>query len=447
MTMTKMMVLTALAAFLVSCVPARADLIQQLKELEQAYSRTEDELIQHEMDHDQLLVARLEFDGVGGFFKKLLFARKKYSSLKASLEESETLIDRTHRTMVDTWKAIQNQLFEIGHAYEESGDYATAIEYYKQVKPRSDRERFRIGVCYKLAGDYNLAISWFRKLDTNRDDVKFEIAESYQLWGKHREAMEAYLEVIHYYDNTDLEQRALQIVEAYEYDGKDADFPDLYRKLSAVYKRKAFILFDNDFSVAVAAYKKSMEYISREYGDDPAKASRMALQDAAGQLSAAERILDEQRDAAEEYYMRKLDDALNHYEYKKREYERALHDAQRDFDHSLMQARRNRQRYVDDYNRYLQQGLQEQANQAKQQADHYERRISYLMMNRQTIIEDDVSFERRAMDGAYRDYQHIRNSRREIIDNYLAPYRRKVEEARRYLDMINQFHRAAFEEY
>ena len=445
--MKKLVALTVLAAFLVTCSPLKADLIQQLKELEQAYSQTEDELLQREVDHDGLLVARLEFDGVGGFFKKLLFKRKKYKNLKASLEESESGIDSTYSRMVSTWKAIQKQLFEIGHAYEQSGDYATAIQYYKQVKPRTARERFRIGVCYKLAGDYNLAISWFRKLDTNKDEVKFEIAECYKLWGKHREALENYLGVLYHYSNTELEQRTLIIVEEYDYAGKDTDFPQLYRKLGAVYKRKAFILYNNDFSLAITSYKKAMDYLARDHGGDPAKASRHILQDATQALTTAERILEEQRDAAEEYYMRKLDDALNHYEYKKREYERAIYNAERDFDSSLQRARHNRQRYLRDAQRYEQQGLREQAEQARRQAEHYERRISYLILNRQTIIEDDVDYERRAMDRAYRDYQQVRNSRRQIIDNYMAPYRRKVEQARNHLDMINNFHRTAYEDY
>jgi len=210
------MVLMTLFAFLAACLPLRADMLQELQQLEAAYSQTEDQLLQYEVDYDGLLVARVEFDGIGGFFKKLLFARKKYKALEASMEQTASSIDGTYRQMVDTWQAIQRQLFEIGYALEQSGDYMGAIDYYLQVKPRTDRETFRVGVCYKLAGDYAQAIAWFRKLDTNRDDVKFEIAESYRLWGKHKEAIESYLDVLYYYENSELEQQALHIVEDYD---------------------------------------------------------------------------------------------------------------------------------------------------------------------------------------------------------------------------------------
>ena len=434
-----------IATFLFSLsAPLQADLLEQLKELEQSYAKTEDELLQRELDYDHLLLARIEFDGIVGFFKRLLFKRRKYKNLKASLEESERGIDETYRRMVDTWKSIQDQLFEIAHAYEESGDYARAIEYYKEVKPRTSRERFRIGICYKLDGDYNLAISWFRKLDTNKDKVKFEIAESYRLWGKSKEALQSYLDVVYHYSNTELEQRALRIVEEFSYVGIESDFPELYRKLSAVYKRKAFILYADHFSRAVSSYQKSMNYIARDYAGEASRASMKLVEDAVQAVEIAERILDEQKDRAAEYYRRKLDEALDNYEYKKRKYERALRDAEYEFDRSLQRARQMRRRYEREYERYMKKGLKEQAEQARSQAERYERRISYLILNRQTIIEDDVDYEQRAMDRAYRNYKDVRNSRYEIIENYLAPYRRKLSKAKKHSEMINRLHEAAY---
>jgi len=221
----------------------------------------------------------------------------------------------------------------------------------------------------------------------------------------------------------------------------------LYQKLGAVYKRKAFILYNKDFALAVAAYKSAMDYLARDHDGDPAKASRYLQLDATQSLSTAERILEEQHEAAQEYYQRKLDDALNHYEHMRHRYDRALHDAEREFEMQLMRARQNLENCKRDYQRYMNEGNQQAAEQARQQGEQYERRISYLIMNRHSIIEDDVSHERRQMEQARRDYEHVRNSRREIIDGYLAPYRAKVQEARAHLDMITSFHRSAYENY
>lgn len=432
---------------LVTAVPLRADMLQELRELEQRYSQSEDDLLRREIDLDGLLQARVEFDGVGGFFKKLLFQRKKYKSLEASLEEATSGVEATHREMQSVWKAIQNQIFEIGQAYEGSGDYDTAIAYYCQVKPRTEREIFRVATCYKLKGDYAEAIGWFRKLDTSRDEVKFEIGECFRLWGKDREALAAYLEVLAYFSDTEIEQRALALVEDYSYSALESDFPTLHRNIAAVYGRRAELRYRSDFAGAVAAYRRSMEYLGRDFGDSPARASQAGVQESASRLTAAERVLEEQTVAAHEYYQRKLDDALNEYEHRRRVFDRELRQAEQDFDTSLNQARFQLQRKRDEYNRFLNQGMQAEAEQARQQAAQYENRINYLIANRMQIIEDDVRFERQNMERAQDEYQHIRNSRRQIVDQYLEPYRRAVRDARDRLDMITNLHRAAFEQY
>ena len=52
--------------------------LDELTALQEHYEQTEDQLLQNEMDYDSLLKARVEFDGIGGFFNKILFKRKKY---------------------------------------------------------------------------------------------------------------------------------------------------------------------------------------------------------------------------------------------------------------------------------------------------------------------------------------------------------------------------------
>jgi predicted enzyme related to lactoylglutathione lyase len=343
--------------------------------------------------------------------------------------------------MKDAWEDIQRQTFEVGYAAEESGDYATAIKFYKQVQPRTDRERFRIGVCHKLDANYSEALTWFRKLNANRDDVQFEIGSTYALWEKHDKAVEAYCKVIASFGGSELEEEALSLLEDYETQGS---FNGLYQKIASAYRQKAFASFRNDFDRAVSFYKKSMDYVARDYDNSAARASDALVRTASTDLTSALTILDEQNQAALEYYERKLQNAHSDFRYAKRNYQDALDDGAREFEHSLRRARQQKRTYERNYNRYLQQNLSEEADRARRQMEHYENRIRYLLMNRDTIIYDSADYERRRMNDAEDTYHRILHSQQRIISDYVAPYRRAVNDARERLDQINAFHRAAY---
>ena len=96
------------------------------------------------------------------------------------------------------------------------------------------------------------------------------------------------------------------------------------------------------------------------------------------------------------------------------------------------------------FRRYRDEGKTEEAEREFRQAKHYEREIQRLIRNRRRIIEDDVRWERDRMDRAYGHYRDIRDSRERIIREYLAPYRRAVDRARRHLRIVTALHDAAF---
>lgn len=434
----------ALLIMFCSVVVAQAGPLDQLAQLQDLYEKTENELLMEEMDYDLLLQSRIEYDGIGGFFKKILFKRKKFKGLKEAMVDAKTGIDSKWSEMRTAWEDIQKQTFEVGFAAEDSGDYETAIKYYKMVQPRTHRERFRIGVCHKLYGNYSEAITWFRKLNAGRDDVQFEIGSTYALWDKHGEAVNAYSKVVSTFGGSDVEEKALALLEDYE---KSGSYDGLHRTISKAYKQKAFRAYSSDFDRAVGFYKTSMEYIAREYDGSAARASSALVMNASSDLTRALTILDEQNQAAIEYYERKLNNA--HYEFQnaRRNYDQALRDGAREFEQSLHRARREKRAHTQAYNRYVQQGLTEEADRAQRQMNHFENRIRHLMMNRDSIIHDSADYERRRMNDAEDDYHRIMNNQSGIINDYVAPYRRAVKEAQEQLDQINGFHRAAYGDY
>jgi len=418
-----------------------ANSLDDLATLQETYEKTEDKLLLREMDYDSLLQARAEFDGIGGFFNKLLFKRKKYNELKLSLTNAESAISTEWSKMQSVWEDIQKQIFEIGFAAEQSGDYGTAIEYYKKVQPRGFRERFRIGVCYKLAGNYNEAIIWFRKLNQNRDDVQFEIGSTYALWNKHSDAVNAYSKVVSSFSGSSLEEKALTILEQYE---SESSFARLYLTIADAYKQKAFNGYDSDFNKAVMAYKKAMEYLARDYNDSAAAASAALFAKASSDLTNALMILDEQNIAAREYYERKLNSAHYNLRQARRSYDEAMYEGAQDFKNSVYKAQRQIRNYADSYNKYVQEGRDEEANHALEQKEYYENRLDYLILNRDTIIYDSADYERRRMNDAEDSYNRVLHNQHNIISDYVAPYKRKVKIARERLDMTNNFNRTAF---
>jgi tetratricopeptide (TPR) repeat protein len=434
----------ALLIMFCSVVIVEAGPLDQLTQLQDLYEKTENELLAQEMDYDLLLQSRIEYDGIGGFFKKVLFQRKKYSGLKEAMEDCKTGIDSKWSEMRSAWEDIQKQTFEVGFAAEDSGDYETAIKYYEMVQPRTDRERFRIGVCHKLYGNYSEAISWFRKLNAGSDDVQFEIGSTYGLWEKHDEAVSAYSKVVSTFDGSDIEEKALLILENYE---KSGSYDGLYRTIASAYKQKAFRLYSSDFDRAVGFYKISMEWVSREYDGSAARASSALVMTASSNLTQALTILDQQNQAAIEYYQRKLNDARYDFENARRSYDQAMRDGVREFEQSLNRARREKRVHAEAYNRYVQQGLSEDADRAQRQMIHFENQIKHLMLNRDSIIHDSADYERRRMNDAEDHYHRIMNNQAGIISDYVAPYRRDVKRSQEQLDQINGFHRAAYGDY
>ena len=53
------------------------------------------------------------------------------------MDASKGSIDSTWSEMKAAWEDIQKQTFEVGLSSEESGDYETAIAYYKMVQTKN----------------------------------------------------------------------------------------------------------------------------------------------------------------------------------------------------------------------------------------------------------------------------------------------------------------------
>ncbi|MCK5687526.1 hypothetical protein KAJ27_25555 [bacterium] len=416
-----------------------ANLIKKLDQLDSSLYDVEFKL-------DGLYKERMEYDGAGGWFNGI-FHKKAKKKLEKKMKEAETGVSSTYGEMQQIRKTIQKKIYAVAFEYEKSGDYQSAIEWYLKLAQITNNVKFRIGSCYKKAKDYSKALKWFFELPRD-DNNLYEIADCYELWNKPKDAFQWYMDVLKQFNNTDIELRALNKLETMEYPGKAADYPQYKRFVSDTYVLKAFMNFQPNMALAKQDFLKASKYF-KEYSN--LKSDRVAGESIVMRYrhkwEEAMQILEEQRYHAEDYYQNKLDHAQREYDYACQEYDDGLRQAENDYHYELQELKRQHNYYRQEAEQYKKEGrTPEEIASAVKWAEHYKREHRNLQQPyaHERFVQDSVSYEREERESANAEYQRIVRNRRQIIDDYLRPYRSRVNESNKRFKTIEMLYQQAF---
>ena len=424
--------------------PATAATQGELTDLLKQLEIKEKELYSPEFAYDGLLQQLWRFDGFGGWFRKNLFARSAYKRLNDDLDQKKGTVDRITRELSDLRRKIQGKIYDIAFSFEESGQYGEAIKWYLKLESITDKIKFRIATCYKEDGQYAQAIQWFFDVDDKDDHVKYGIAESYELWGKHKDSTAWFFKVCNSFRDSDIERKALGKLETVDYPEKMQDYPDFYRRVSDIYIAKVFLFHSSDHQVSREAYQQaSLNYARHLDTDSEKEASRSIVGRYRQFYRKAQIVLEEQEERAEQHYEEKLWKARRRYERAKDEYEVELKEAKNEYSRELNELFYKYRDFDDKYERYKSEGRsQEEIDSAKRWRDYYQREHANLNSYHacEKFIEDYVEEEKERMERAEDKYREITYRREEIIRDYLEPYTKKLEEARKTFDVIRDLH-------
>ncbi|MBI3038440.1 hypothetical protein HYY75_05230, partial [bacterium] len=326
---------------------------------------------------------------------------------------------------------------------EKKGEYKKAIEYYLKVENQNDKVVFRIATCYKCLKDFETAIQWFLKMP-RYDQNLLEVVDCYKLDSRIKEAIYWLFIILEPLEGNSAELTALKLIEEYTYPGKKTDYPNFNQRLSDIYIAKAVLNYQKDFSQARSDYGKAISLLAN--GADPKGVSLGVLSRYQNNYKGAMDILEQQREAAERYFENLLREAQDCYNRAEDRYRRAQREAENEYSRRLEQTRRDLYLAECELER-----LQKEASPSAQlieQARHNVecKRNDYhnIVNNHNMIVEDYVRPYRREMEEAMQKYRDISNSRTKIIENYIGQYKRKVEEAKRAFELIRNLHESVY---
>jgi chromosome segregation ATPase len=444
--MTSARVLTVLtilgALFFVALSPVFAADENDIAVLENELIKRETALLEPELKLDRLLVDRAKLDGMGG-----LFQGSKKKALEKQMEECQGQIDAMYREMAALQKRIQDMVFAVAQTYEQKGDFRKAIEYYLKIKNQTDAVKFRLASCHKSLKEYEQAIQWLLKM-ARTDQNLLEVVDCYRLDGRPRDAIYWLFQILEPFEGNGAEKVALDLIERVEYSGKKTDYPDFAQRLSNVYLRKAVLNYKSDFGQARVDYEKAVQVLAGPTGE-PRLVSFGIVSRFHNEYKAAIDMLEQQRVAAERNYEQRLRDAKQRYDETERRYRYSQSEAENEYLRRLDQARRDMERAEFDYNQ-----LQKQASPSAELIDQAQRRVKqtrdnyqYIVQSRQQIIEEHVRPYRREMERAMDEYRDLVSRRTQIIEGYIAPYRQRVADAQYFFEMIRALHEAGYGNY
>ncbi len=416
-----------------------SNLIKKLDQLDSSLYDVEFKL-------DGLYKERMEYDGAGGWFNGV-FHKKAKKKLEKKITEAETGVSSTYGEMQQIRNTIQKKIYEVAFEYEKSGDFKSAIEWYLKLGQITNNVKFRIGSCYKKAKDYSKALKWFFELPRD-DNNLFEIADCYELWNKPKDSFQWYMDVLKQFNNTDIELKALNKLETMEYPGKASDYPQYKRFISDVYVLKAFMNFQPNMALAKEDFLKASRYL-KEYSNlkSDRDAGESIVMRYRQKWEEAMQILEEQRYHAEDHYQNLLNDAQRKYDHACRQYDHKLREAENSYRRKLEELKRQHMEYRKKAEKYKQEGrTPEEIASAVKWAEHYKREHRNLQQPyaHERYVQDAVRYEREERERANEKYQRIVRTRRQIIDDYLRPYRNRVSDSNKRFKTIEMLYQQAF---
>jgi tetratricopeptide (TPR) repeat protein len=331
------------------------------------------------------------------------------------------------------------KFFNVGQSFEKKGDYQRAIEFYMKVTNKTDNVKLRIGTCYQLMKEFKKAVKWYLKM-AHTDRNYLYVVDAYWEAGEKKETTEWLFRILQGFNGSDAEERALVLMDKYDYPERMKDFPNYDGRMSRIYVRRALANFSGNYDMAVASYKKAVSLTAKD--GDMIRASMRILTVYEEEKENAQRKLDDKREEANDHYQYKLRQAEDRLRRAEHAYDRAIHEAENDYRWAI-QAARNEQ---NEARRNLERMRNNSAatdldlQNAKDRVRRAEQKFAYLYHNKAEFIDNEVYYERNKVREARRDYDHIMNSRHQIIEEYIRPYKRELAATTERYKKIRNLH-------
>jgi tetratricopeptide (TPR) repeat protein len=339
-------------------------------------------------------------------------------------------------------RSIQSEVFNVGLSFEKRGEFEKAIEFYRKVIDKDDKVKSHIGKCYQALGNTAGAVDWFLKM-TQSDENYLFIVDAYWEGKQPKEATDWLFRILESFRNNDAENKALKLLEQYDYPDRANDFPGYHSRLSSVYVKKALILFNKNETDSIHAYRKAVELIAINGNLDGA--SSAIVNDYHKAVMDAENTLRAKQQEAHERYQSMLNRAEQAMRDAEQRYNRALRDAYRDYDWALLQARDEfgrARKALENLRHNIQNTVeyQEQVRRAEARMRMADEKYNHLVHHKEEFVRNEVYYERGQVAESREEYHRVVNSRERIIREYVEPYERRLEYTRNEEYMIKSLH-------
>ncbi|MBW7875726.1 MAG: tetratricopeptide repeat protein [Candidatus Cloacimonetes bacterium] len=433
----------ALAVATCLCVaPGFASEVDGIVELEQKLITQEKRLLESELKQDRAIVENWKFRGILGWLQGLFSSTEK-KALQALLMETEQSIKKEFAGMKASETSLQQEVFNVGYAFEQKGDFAKAIEFYKKVVHKDDKVLLRIGSCYQKLKQYSEAITWYLKMQ--KTDANFLlVVECYWEAALPKDAITWLFRILDPYNKNAAELKALELMDRYEYSNRDSDFPGFSTRLSDVYLAKTLSYFSESTEIAASDYKRAVNL--RSAGQDLQTVSMQIVQWYFNKVEEARNTLEEKRSEAFEHFEYLLRQAEQKISREKDRLRDAEMQAMRDYEYALNRSRQELSEArlnLDDVQKN-QASTPEQIDYAQKRLRNAEYRLQDLMNNRIRFIEEEISPYKEKLERAQREYNQLIQNRAQIIEDYIAPYKRALKASEDNEKVIRRLHQMIF---
>ncbi len=425
-----------------SVAPGFSSEVDGIVELEQKLIAQEKRLLEAELKQDKAIVENWKFRGILGWLNGL-FASTEKKALEALLMETEQSIKREFAGMKASEGSLQQEVFNVGLSFENKGEFAKAIEFYKKVVQKDDKVLLRIATCYQKLKDFSEAIVWYLKMQ--KTDANFlYVVECYWEATQNKDAITWLFRILEPYNKNAAELKALELMDRYEYASRDSDFPGFSTRLSDVYLNKALAYFTESSEVAALDYRRAVNL--RASGQDAQSISMQIVQWYLNKVDEARNTLEEKRGEAFEHFEYLLRQAEQKISREKDRLRDAEMQAMRDYEYALDRSRRELSEarlHLDDVQKN-QATTPEQLTYAQKRLRNAEYRLQDLMNNRIRFIEEEISPYMEKLERAQREYNQLIQNRAQIIEDYIAPYKRALKASEDDEKVIRRLHQMIF---
>lgn len=427
-------------AFLLTHSITFAASVSDIENIEKNLIKTETELLTPELRLDELFAERSKYDGIGGWFQN-----SKKKALDAEIEKEQEKVKTLTNELKDLNNQVQEMVYQVAQSYESKKDYEKAIEYYLKVANRTDTVRQRIAVCFKAKKNYMQAVKWYLEMKRS-DTVLIEVVDCCKLDGKDKEAIYWLFEILEPLNDNSAETTAFKLIEEYKYQNLKVDYPNFFERLSKIYISKAFNNYGNNPTQANADYKKAVALLCEETSAHESSISLKIVNSYQDNYTEALEILAKQKEAAERNFQDKINEANRDIREAEHRLRRAQDDAERHYRNTLTNAENSLNHANKRYSEIMAkpEATQQEKDYAKRQVDSAQRELTRVRNSRHEIVRDYLRPYERELESAKREKYNLERDKIQIIENYISPYKNKAENAKKLLQMVKTLHNNNF---